>query len=166
MTSKEQRRLQKRKDREKEVSKNLLLKREKLRATTREAKDEFLRVKRLKKIHKELERFDQIMDERQLLEADDKTLSQLEKNIEILKALEAEHERDAAQKEQINAMLEAEGYLTLEEKMEAARKMMLSEQVETDMGMGGSADCKVTPRRDVAEVSVIKAKPEASEENV
>jgi hypothetical protein len=165
MTSKEQRKLQKRKAREKSNRQQVLVRRELLRAPAREAREEMRREKRLKKLQRDLEHFDQVMGDRELLEASDDTLSQLEKNILILKALEEEYNREVEQKAKINQQLENEGYYTLEEKMEAARRMFDN---QSDMGVGGSADCKVSvnrPIKDVAEVSVIKAPQSESTEN-
>lgn len=156
--SKEQRKLQKRKEREKEVKQKLLVKREATRSVVREERDDWRKEKRIKKLQKDLEHFDQIMDEQRLRDADDSTLSQIEKNIEILKVLEQEHHREMIQKKELNEDLEAEGCLTLEEKIQAAMQ-----RTGGDMGLGGSADCKVTvnkvprPPKDFAVVDVIKA---------
>lgn len=55
-----------------------------------------------------------------IAEADKKRIEdRLQRNMEILKALEEEYERDMAQKKEINDRLEAEGHLTLKDKMNA-----------------------------------------------
>lgn len=55
-----------------------------------------------------------------MAEADKKRVEdRLQRNMEILKALEEEYERDMAQKKEINERLEAEGHLTLKDKMNA-----------------------------------------------
>lgn len=163
MTSKEQRKLQKRKLREKETRQQLLIRREKLRAPAREAREDMLREKRIKKLQKDLQHFDQVMQERELAVASDNTLSQLEKNIEILKMLEAEHNREMTQKAALNQELEEKGYFTLEEKMKAAQELLAK---ETDVGLGGSAECKVgRPVKETAQVSVIKAPQSETTEN-
>lgn len=163
MTSKEQRKLQKRKAREKETRQQILARREQLRAPAREAKEEIRREKRIRKLQRDMEHFDQVMHERELAVASDSTLSQLEKNIEILKALEAEHNREMAQKAALNQELEEKGYFTLEEKMKAAQELLVK---DTNVGVGGSAECKVgAPRRASAEVSVIKAPQSEVTEN-
>lgn len=65
----------------------------------------------------------------------EKILSKLEKNAEILKALEKQYLDEVEQKNQINQQLEAEGHITLEEKMAALEKKiketMTEEQKET-----------------------------------
>ena len=165
MTSKEQRKLQKRKEREKKNRKATLKRREVLRADAREKREEMRREKRIRKLQRELEHFDQVMTDRELAEASDTTLSQIEKNILILKALEAEHDREMKAKSQLNEKLEDEGYYTLEDKMGAARQLAVK---KTEIGMGGSADCKVSVNKapkDTAEVSVTKAEPTDPTEN-
>lgn len=49
---------------------------------------------------------------------DERIMEQLQKNLEILKKLEEEYDREQAAKQQLNAELEAKGLHTLEEKME------------------------------------------------
>jgi hypothetical protein len=51
-----------------------------------------------------------------------KILSKLEKNAEILKALEKNYEDELNRKKEINSELEAEGYVTLQEKVNAMGK--------------------------------------------
>ena len=64
-----------------------------------------------------------------------RTIQKLERNAEILKALEEEYVREKEQKKAINDSLEAEGHLTLEEKMGAlenrARASMEGDEKET-----------------------------------
>jgi len=162
MTSKQQKKLQKRVSRERDTRKKILVRREAIRAPIRKEKEEILRQKRVKKLQRDLEQFDQVMTDREMFEASDNTLSQLEKNIAILKALEEEHNREITQKEKINERLESEGYYTLEEKMNAAREFY-----ESDMGVGGSSGASFSvnkPMKDTAEISVIKAPSNESTE--
>jgi len=153
MTSKVQKKLQKRKSREKDARKKVLVRREAIRAPIRKEKEEILRQKKIRKLQRDLEQFDQVMTDREMFEASDDTLSQLEKNVMILKALEEEYNREMEKKEKINERLESEGYYTLEEKMQAAREIYGS-----DMGVGGSAGASFSvkkPMKDVSEVSVV-----------
>jgi hypothetical protein len=66
-----------------------------------------------------------------------KNAQKLEKNMQILKALEEEYLREQEVKKQINQQLEAEGHMTLQEKMKAleekARAGMTLEEAETGM---------------------------------
>lgn len=67
-----------------------------------------------------------------------KTLERLQRNHEILKALEEEYERDAAQKKAINDSLEAEGHRTLQEKVRAMEEKARAASAEA--GTDGSID--------------------------
>lgn len=60
-------------------------------------------------------------EKKKLMEEADKNkvLERLQRNADILKALEEEYERDMAQKKAINDSLEAEGHHTLQEKVKA-----------------------------------------------
>lgn len=145
MVSKEQRKLQKRKKREKETYKKVLATRMSLRAKVKEEKEELRKEKRIDKLQRDLDKMDQYFDREHLAIAPEETLSQLEKNVEILRALEVEHAKEMETKQKINEDLESKGYLTLEEKMEALQEMALSEAKEkSQVGVGGSADCKMS----------------------
>lgn len=48
-----------------------------------------------------------------------KSIEKLEKNMQILKALEEEHLRETENRKALNASLEAEGHVTLQEKVKA-----------------------------------------------
>lgn len=50
---------------------------------------------------------------------------QLNKNLEILKALEAEHEAEQARRENMNETLESEGHKTMKEKLDALHEKAL-----------------------------------------
>ena len=95
---------------------------------------------------------------------DEDTLTQLEKNCKILRGLEIEHEKEVGDKKRLNIQLEEKGYMTLQEKLKAMSEEQIKKQVQ--VGMGGSADCKMYPVRrrilrrppvETAEVSLIKA---------
>ena len=66
-----------------------------------------------------------------------RNLKKLEKNAEILKALEAEYELEQKRKREINEILEAEGHKTLEEKLKALEEKAKSSmsEVEAETGM-------------------------------
>lgn len=156
MVSKEQRKLQKRKKREKETYKQVLANRMTLRAKAKEEREEILKEKRIDKLQRDLDRMDQHFPKEMLSVAPEDTLAQLERNVEILRALEAEHAKEIETKQKINEDLESKGYLTLEEKMEALQEIALAEAKEkAQVGVGGSADCKMSVNTD-AELSVTK----------
>lgn len=66
-----------------------------------------------------------------------KNLKKIERNMEVLKALEEEYIKEKEQKKQLNEQLESEGHVTLQEKLNAlenkARSGMTSEEAETGM---------------------------------
>lgn len=64
---------------------------------------------------------------------DERIREQLERNMEILAALEREHDEEAAAKASLNRELEAQGILTLEDKVKHLQ----------EAGVGGSADVHV-----------------------
>lgn len=66
----------------------------------------------------------------------EKILSKLERNAEILKALEAEYEKELALKKSINEKLESEGHVTLEEKMSALEKKVKENMTEEQKNTG------------------------------
>lgn len=164
MTSKEQRKLKKKKAREKDVKKKVLARREQLRAPAREERADRRRDKRHDKFIKEMDSF-QFYTEEQLAALDEDTLTQLEKNCKVLRGLEFEHEKEVGSKRKLNLELEEQGYTTLQEKLKAVSEEQIREQ-KAQVGMGGSADCKMAPVRvkrrrspiDTAEVALVKAK--------
>jgi hypothetical protein len=104
-------------------------------------------------------------EEETLKNLPDQTLSQLEHNAKILRALEKEHEEELAKKRELHEGLEEQGHITLEEKMSAIRTVEQQKQME-EMGVGGNAECKVTAapappkkrrKKDTSIVEVIKA---------
>ena len=163
MTSKEQRKLKKKKTREKEAKKKVLVRREQLRAPAREERAD----RRLEKKHdefiKELDSF-QFYTEEQLAALDEDTLTQLEKNCKVLRGLELEHEKEVGDKKNLNLKLEEQGYSTLQEKLKAVSEEQIKKQ-KSQVGMGGSAECKMAlsrPKRrrspvDTAGVALVKA---------
>lgn len=70
-----------------------------------------------------------------MAEADKKRIEErLQRNMEILKALEEEYERDMAQKKEINDRLEAEGHHTLKDKMNALESAAREKSLEAEGG--------------------------------
>lgn len=119
----------------KEIAKKRVLAR---REVLRKQASEDLKSARLQK--KFRERVDPIVKDEEKRKAmeqakNEKILSKLEKNAEILKALENEYLSEKDQKKQVNDKLELEGHVTLKEKMDALdkkiRENMTEEQKET-----------------------------------
>lgn len=69
-----------------------------------------------------------------------KVLERLQRNADILKALEEEYERDTAQKKAVNDSLEAEGHHTLQEKVRA-----LEEKARASADDEGKVDMTPAP---------------------
>ena len=120
MVSKAQKKLQKQRAREKETKKKIREKREKMREPARKEREDRRRDKRIKKLQNEMAGL-QTREEETLKNMPDKTLSQLEHNAKILRALETEHEAELAKKRELHEGLEEQGHVTLEEKMNAIR---------------------------------------------
>ena len=133
-----------------------------MRAPAREDRADVRRNKRHDKFIKDVGDF-QFYTEEQLAALDEDTLTQLEKNCKILRGLELEHEKEVGNKKKLNLEIEEKGHMTLQEKLEAVSQEQIKKQ-KSQVGMGGSADCKMAPVRrkvrkppvDTAEVALIK----------
>ena len=66
----------------------------------------------------------------------EKILSKIEKNAELLRALESEYEKELENKKIINKKLESEGHVTLEEKMSALEKKVRSNMTDGQINSG------------------------------
>jgi hypothetical protein len=110
--------LEKKKKRLQKVQQKLFAKREK--------HDEDMRWKRAEEIREKLE-FELINGKRKpiinnldvMADRRDAVHSQLEKNLEILKALEEEYDAEQERRKEVNESLEEEGHVTLKEKLDA-----------------------------------------------
>lgn len=130
--------VQKQKQREKEVKRKLELQREARLAPIREERKLIKRIKKITKLKRQLDGFDAPVSD-DIYNLDDKSLSQIERNVQILKALEQEYETAEKEREEINQDLESKGLFTLEDKLNHLHQNLAKEQ------------------KDTAEVSVIKA---------
>ena len=75
----------------------------------------------------------------------DDTALKIEKNMKVLKALEEQYKKEMAEREDLNEMLEKEGYKTLEDKMkhlheEAEKKAKKGYEKRIISGMKTTAD--------------------------
>jgi hypothetical protein len=66
-----------------------------------------------------------------------KSIEKLEKNMQILKALEEEHLREAEERRKINESLEAEGHITLQDKVKALEEKARASLDEEQAASGG-----------------------------
>jgi uncharacterized membrane protein YccC len=162
MTSRIQKQQAKKKAKEREDRKKILEKRAVLRKQAKEVREEFRRDKRIKRLQRALDDFGTRSKE-ELEELPDSTLNQLEKNAQILRALEQEYEKEQAEKKKLNESLEDQGHDTLDSKLKVLQERTVLQQQEK-LGVGGSANCNFTiaPRqpKDTASVEVIKAPTE------
>jgi hypothetical protein len=117
----------KRKARERKSKEKVLKKRAQIRAKAKHER-EVARVE-----HKHRNRQQPYMKretrERITAEKDEQVKQQLERNMDILKALEEEYAKEMVQKAELNAELEADGHSTLQEKLDtiAAREAVTLE---------------------------------------
>jgi hypothetical protein len=115
---------QKKKDRAKKVHKQLLRQRADLMAKRVEENNEHKKLKRVKKLKKQMGDLNVWADE-VFMKMTDETLDRLEKNALILKALEAEYRREADKKAKLNEELEAAGHHTLDAKLNHLHNKMV-----------------------------------------
>jgi hypothetical protein len=166
MVSKEQKKMKKKKAREKDSKKKVLAKREQLRAKAREKRQEEKRDKRIKKLQNDMAGLD-VWEDEVLKKMPDKTLEQLEHNAKILRAIEEDHEAEMGKKKKLNEDLEAAGHFTLDDKLGALQENTAEKQ-KKKFGLTGSADCRMTPakpKKDTAEVEVVRAEKAEDTEN-
>lgn len=136
------RKLEKRKKCEREGKKKALQRRLANIVTKAEENREKKRMARLEKLQTELLSMDQFVDAEKMLTLGDKAISQLEKNVVILKGLEEEFEQEQKKRDLLNEELEESGHITLEQKLKAVQENTITQQkIEAQVGMGGSADC-------------------------
>jgi len=128
------RKFQKKKDREKAVQVKVANRREALQRDRKAARQMQLREIEIEKLVSGKNRpfvnsqqKDSLLDELQ----DNKIKDQLKHNLEILEALEAEYEAEQRNREKINADLENEGHLTLQEKVKALYEKSLENAEQT-----------------------------------
>lgn len=127
--SKEQKKAQKKKEREREVHKKILDRREHLRAAHREEVELQRRNKRIDKLKRDMGKLNVWSDE-VFVKMDEKTFEQIEKNSKILKALEDEYLAEQSKKQSLNKELDEEGFLTLDEKISHLNNKMAQQARE------------------------------------
>ncbi len=121
--NKEQKKFQKKKDREKVVHSRVLRRREMLRKQReeKEAKEKELESSAAPhRMDSQLEKPMPIIND--LQKKDDMIKKRLLKNMQVLEGLEKEYLAEIEARKNRNDLLEAEGYATLEEKVQAAVK--------------------------------------------
>lgn len=153
MPSKAEKKFLKKKARERKNHEEVLKRREKLRADAKAERLVVQRLERADKLRKEVRELAQWSDEA-FLKLKEKTMSQLEKNAKILKALEEEYEAERAKRADLNKELEDQGLLTLEDKMKHLHDMLVEDQKSQGVPTDFQAESET------ADVSVTKASAE------
>lgn len=152
------RRLKKKKEREKEAKKKVLLKRVAMRSPQVEENKQKKKMKRVSKLQKEMGKLNMWADE-VLCRMSNDTLTQLEKNAKILKALEAEYEKEKSKKRNLNQNLEQKGLSTLKEKLDYLHNELVEQQKSA--GYEVLKDeielYKAANKKEIAEVTICKA---------
>lgn len=126
---------QKRKERERKAHLKVVKLREKMRKDRKEA---YLKEKQEKEAHNIIhgKAIPFIRDPAKKAEKEammaEKAKTQLEKNMDILQALEQEYEREQLIRNQMNEKLESDGHKTLKEKMDALHKRALQIEGKSD----------------------------------
>jgi hypothetical protein len=125
----------KQKERKEKAKKKILARRKKLR-------DQFGQDKKTarldKKFRTKMQPLIKDKEKREIMEKNnnEKLISKLEKNAELLKFLESEYEKELENKKNINKALESEGYLTLEEKMSALEQKVKDNMSDSEIDQG------------------------------
>jgi hypothetical protein len=133
MPNKQQKIAQKKKKREKIAKERVLRRREQMRAVRKE--DE-----RKARLERELSPKqmpivnDPLVREMREKARVDAAKAQIEKNLELLKAIEEEYDKEHALREQVNKDLESEGHVSMKDKLDALHKkaMAMKEQKEEE----------------------------------
>lgn len=163
--SKERKKLEKKKAREKEVAKKLLTKRTEKRKAVSEERNFGRRLKRISKLQRDLGQRNQWAPE-VLYGLDDSTLTQLEKNAKILRELEREHEDEVEKRAALNRQLESEGFLDIKGKLDALQNERVEAQLEEARRQEAAAQStsvlkaprkrRSGPPKEVSEVEVMR----------
>lgn len=153
----------KKKEREKEVKKKLELKRKALKQPQVEENQRRRKMKRVAKLQKDLGDMS-VWGEDVLMKLNDNTLSQLEKNVRILKALEMEYERELKKRRKLNQELEEKGLTSLQEKLNYLHNDLVEQQKVAGEDILKEFEADAETHQECAEISVCKAPVEDFQE--
>lgn len=127
MPNRQQKIAQKKKKREKVAKQRVLRRREQMRAVRKEdAAKERLERELSPKMMPIVN--DPLIREMREKARVDSAKAQIEKNLELLKALEEEYDKEQALRQQVNEDLEAEGHMSMKDKLDALHKKALAIQ--------------------------------------
>ncbi len=124
--------MQKKKARQKIVRAKLQNRRKVVRSIEKEKRDEIRAQKKFKKDQLVMEKLEEKM-EGLYSKLPPETRAQLERNVEILKALEEEYDQEISKKQALNQELEVQGNLTPEEKMNALHKKAVEQTATVEV---------------------------------
>jgi hypothetical protein len=127
MSMMSRKKLQKKKDREKEVKKRVLNRRTAIRAPKIEENKNRKKMERIAKLQKDMNDLNVWADD-VLQKLDSKTLTQLERNAQLLKGLEEEYEAERLKKDSLNSDLESKGLHSLDEKLNHLHQNLVQSQ--------------------------------------
>ena len=154
------RRLKKKKEREKQAKKKVLARRDAMRAPQIEENKQKKKMKRVLKLQKDMGDLNMWADD-VLSRMSNDTLTQLEKNAKILKALEKEYEQELNKKKNLNNSLEEKGITSLHEKLNYLHNEFVEQQKSAGIQILDEeislAEQAKTCNKNVAEVTVCKA---------
>jgi hypothetical protein len=118
----------KRKLRQKEVRKRVLERREEIRAERKKLHEELVKERSMHELEHgkipELLPGNSELAEKRLAEREQKNIDKLRKNLEVLKQLEEEYDREQSSRQGVNSQLESEGFKTIKEKMDALQQKL------------------------------------------
>ena len=156
MASKEQKKLKKKKAREKQAHARVLARRATLRAEAKEKREEEKLDRRIKKLKNKMDEFD-FHHEEEYKGLTSKTLGQLEENVKILQTLESEWQEQDDARRNLAEQMDAEGNLTLEDKLRALHDLSIANsEAITDDVVEQTPSVEKLPT-EVSDVEVIKA---------
>ena len=138
----------KKKEREKRVKAKKLARREELRKQAKQERQAKLLEKRFREKSEPIINDPEIQERRKKMREED-AKAQIQRNLEILKALEKEHAQEEQQRADINEALEDEGHFTMKDKMKALEeKTIEKERKKKKKGVkfGGSAETNFVPK--------------------
>lgn len=147
MTSKQQKKIQKKKAREQENRKKLLYRRgvatAKRQAEMAEFRAEVAANKAMRKEIRQQERFDAYAQDfaENLSKLPPDVRNKILHNMQVLKALEEEYEKEQAARKKSNEQLESSGHTTLSEKMKALHEELARQQGLMEHGQCQHAGC-------------------------
>lgn len=115
-TRKEKQKQRKEKKKNAEKKRKILANRASIRSEAKTKREEARRDRQIRRIQKSMKNIEYYAPE--FLETlPQKTLDQIEKNAEILRAIEDEYEAERQSRAQLNEILEGEGAVTMDDKM-------------------------------------------------